>query len=116
MNENAKRETLNDEPAGANAGPDLAFSVQRSALPSALPPPSTPILEAIVALHLNADERTAVLALVGVRTLGDLATAVGQGGVKDKALADKLQRALGIEAPAPKVEPSVTRHGERTQD
>ncbi len=57
-------------------------------------PPSTPILEAIVALHLNADERTAVLALAHVRTLGDLAVAIERKEV-EKELAAKVKRVLG---------------------
>ncbi len=81
-----------------------------------LPPPSTPITEALASLHLSADERAACLSLVGVRTLGDLATVVAQGGVKNVPLAEKLRKALGIEAATTKIEPSVTRHGERTQD
>ncbi len=76
---NAKRETLNEpEP------------VQRLDLP-----PSTPILETIVALHLNADERTAVLALTHVRTLGDLVTVLERGEI-DQPLANKIGDALGI--------------------
>jgi len=69
-----------------------------------LPPPSTPITEALDSLHLTADERAACLALVGVRTLGDLETVVGLGEVKSAALAGKLAKALGVDVPTSKVE------------
>jgi len=64
-----------------------------------LPPPSTPIAEALDSLHLTADERAACLALTGVRTLGDLITVVGLGEVKSASLAGKLAKALGVDAP-----------------
>ncbi len=59
-----------------------------------LPPPSTPITEALDTLRLTADERTAVLALVHVRTLGDLAVAIERKEV-EKELAAKVKKALG---------------------
>ncbi len=60
-----------------------------------LPPPSTPILEAITALRLTADERTAVLALTHVRTLGDLIAVLERGEI-DQPLANKIGDVLGI--------------------
>lgn len=60
---------------------------------SNLPPPSTPIAEAVVMLHLNVDERVAVLSLVGVRTLGDLLTVLGRSEV-EKELAVRIRKAI----------------------
>ncbi len=59
-----------------------------------IPPPSTPILEALDTLRLTADERTAVLALAHVRTLGDLATVVERKEIMDKELTAKLRKLI----------------------
>jgi len=67
-----------------------------------LPPPSTPIVEALDSLHLTADERAACLALTGVRTLGDLSVVVSRGAFKDTALEDKLAKVLGVAGPKPR--------------
>lgn len=45
--------------------------------------------------HLSADDRAAVLALVGVRTVGDLRAVLERGGVKDEKLLKKLKQVLG---------------------
>ncbi len=53
-----------------------------------------PITEALDTLRLTADERTAVLALVHVRTLGDLATVIERKEIADKELAAKLRKLI----------------------
>lgn len=66
-----------------------------------LPPPSTPITEALDQLvgnkALTATERDALTpAPVGVRTLGDLVTILGRGEIEDTKLAEKLKKVLGV--------------------
>lgn len=63
-----------------------------------LPPPSTPIADALLALRdaggLTAGDCREVRDLVGVRTLGDLQTVLERGEVEEK-LARKLRKVLG---------------------
>lgn len=54
---------------------------------------TTPIAEACDELRLGKEERTAVLSLIAVRTLGDLRTVLERGEVP-KELAAKLKKAL----------------------
>lgn len=55
---------------------------------------TTPIGEACDALGLSAADRTAILSLVGVRTLGDLRVVLDRGEV-EKGLEKKLRKVLG---------------------
>ena len=54
---------------------------------------TTPIQEALKALPLTPDERAAVVALPGVRTLGDLVVVLERGDVP-KELAAKIRKVL----------------------
>lgn len=58
---------------------------------------TTPINEALDALDLTADERSACQSLVGVRTLGDLRVVIERGNILDEALAMLLR--VAIETP-----------------
>ena len=66
--------------------------------PTALPPPSTPIADALLTLRdaggLTAGDCRALADLVGVRTLGDLQTVLDRGEVEGK-LGAKLRKVLG---------------------
>ncbi len=94
----------------------------------ALPPPSTPILEALdwmlSAGQLTQAEYTFLTSPIpcAVWTYGDLPVVTERNEIKDKVLAGKLKKTFGIvEAPTPKaeagpkIEPSVTRFGEPAQ-
>lgn len=56
-------------------------------------PDSTPIEEAGQALKLSAADRETIVALPGVRTLGDLRAVLERGEV-EKALAAKLKKTI----------------------
>ncbi len=67
--------------------------------PVVLPPPSTPIADALVALRgaggLSAADCEGLGNLVGVRTLGDLVVVLARGEITDKKLREKLKGLLG---------------------
>lgn len=56
-----------------------------------------PIMNALAVLDLTDDEKLTVVALPGVRTLGDLRTVIERGDIADKALSMILN--VAIETP-----------------
>lgn len=58
---------------------------------------TTPIMTALAVLDLTDDEKLAVVALVGVRTLGDLRVVLERGDILDEAFAMLLR--VAIETP-----------------
>lgn len=72
--------------------------LEPTSAPVALPPPSTPIADALLALRdaggLTVGDCRGLADLVGVRTLGDLQVVLERGEVEEK-LARKLRKVLG---------------------